>query len=492
MRVFITGATGLVGRALTLRLRRDGHTVVAWSRSEDRVVQRLGGEAKAASGGPEEMREAIDGCDAVVTLAGEPILPGRWSARRKAAIRWSRVDLNQAVVKAALSAKRPPAVIVAGSAVGFYGHTGEREVSEEDRAGDGYLAELNQDWEAVFKPAEAAGVRVVWGRIGIVLAADGGALESLVKIAQTGTLGPIGSGKQGVPWIHIDDLVDAFVLTLTNPNASGPFNFVGPTSSTQREFASAIGATLHRPAFLPVPSVVMRLMLGEAACVLLDGQFVRPERLRGLGFVHRFATLSEALTNILSSQGPTVEPLRVLPQTNEGSAYLRRAEPTHVLKSARVVPCSPEDVWTFFSDARNLANLSPLNAGMTMGEAPDVVRQGSRFCHHLSLGPAKLAWDGEIIACEPGVRFVDIQHRGPFRTWWHEHGLEPVTLDDGRTGTRLTDRVLFRSPLGLIGRVVTWAYVGPQLLALFAFRDRALGRRFGLVTQPSSTGTYTS
>ena len=479
MRVFITGATGLVGRALTMRLRRDGHTVVAWSRSADRVVQRLGGEAIPASGGSADMLAAIDGCDAVVTLAGEPILPGRWTARRKASMRKSRVDLNEAVLAAITKADRPPGVILAGSAVGFYGDTKSKVVSEDDGPGEGYLAELNQDWEAVFAPAVARGIRVVWARTGIVLAPDGGALESLLPIARLGLSGPMGSGRQGVPWIHIDDHIESLMLALRSPDARGPINLVGPESVTQREFASAIGRALGRPAFVPTPSIVMMGLLGEASSVLLEGQFVQPKRLTSLGFVHRFQTLDDALQDILSTTQVTLTNLSTTPAVDHGANYLRQAPPTHELTTSRLVPSPVADVWAFFSDARNLANLSPQNAGMTMGEAPSSVTKGSRFSHRLALGPVTVPWDGEIVACTPEERFVDIQHRGPFRTWWHEHGLEKMTLPDGTSGTRLTDRVLFRSPLGPIGRAATWAYVGPQLLSLFAYRDLTLRRRFG-------------
>jgi len=483
MRVFITGATGLVGRALTLRLRRDGHTVVAWSRSAQRVAQRLGGEAQAASGGPDEMREAIDGCDAVVTLAGEPILPGRWTARKKTAMRRSRVDLNQTVVAAILETTNRPKVIVAGSAVGFYGDTKDTVVSEDDGPGEGYLANLNQAWEAVFEPAAKAGIRVVWGRTGIVLAPDGGALESLLPVTRIGLSGPMGSGRQGVPWIHIDDHVEALMLALLSPQAHGPINLVGPTSTPQRNFAKAIGRAVHRPAFAPAPSFAMRLLLGEAASALLDGQFVQPDRLQRLGFVHRFQQLDESLSDILSTQRIHLKRLHSTPDVDHGASYLNRARPTHELTSSRVVPCPPAEVWAFFSDARNLANLSPMNAGMTMGEAPLSVTTGSRFSHQLTLGPITLPWEGEIIACEQEQRFIDVQHRGPFRTWWHAHGFEATSLPDGSIGTRITDRVLFRSPLGLIGRAITWAYVGPQLLSLFAYRDLALRRRFGEFTE---------
>ena len=238
----------------------------------------------------------------------------------------------------------------------------------------------------MFEPAVREGIRVVWGRTGIVLAPDGGALESLLPIARAAAYGPIGSGKQGVPWIHIDDMVDAITFAITTPKAHGPINLVGHQSTSQRAFASALGRAVRRPAIAPAPSFAMRLLLGEAASALLEGQYVRPDRLQELGFKHRFRDLDDAFRDILSTDRVHIRSLNQTPDVNEGASYLRSAPPTHELTSARVVPQPPEAVWSFFSDARNLATLSPMNAGMTMGDAPSSVSRGARFCHRLSVG----------------------------------------------------------------------------------------------------------
>ena len=227
---------------------------------------------------------------------------------------------------------------MAGSAVGFYGHTGDDVVSEDSGPGEGYLAELNQAWEGVFEPAVREGIRVVWGRTGIVLAPDGGALESLLPIARAAAYGPIGSGKQGVPWIHIDDMVDAITFAITTPKAHGPINLVGHQSTSQRAFASALGRAVRRPAIAPAPSFAMRLLLGEAASALLEGQYVRPDRLQELGFKHRFRDLDDAFRDILSTDRVHIRSLNQTPDVNEGASYLRSAPPTHELTSARVVP----------------------------------------------------------------------------------------------------------------------------------------------------------
>ncbi len=479
MRVFITGATGLVGRALTLRLRRDGHTVVAWSRSAERVVQRLGSEAEAASGDQAALAQAVDGCDAVVALAGEPVLPGRWTARRKAALRSSRVDLNQRLVEAILGAKHRPTTIVAASAVGFYGHTSSTPVSEDAPAGEGFLADLCQDWEAAFTPAQEAGLRVVWGRIGIVLARGGGALGPLLPLTRLGLGGPLGSGAQGIPWIHLHDLVEAMVLALNTPALSGPVNMVGTASATQRNFAQAIGRAVGMPAIAPAPAFAMRALLGEAATALLEGQFVAPEKLAAFGFQHAFTDLDDALQDVVSTDAAEVRPAPSKLNVDAGADWLRAHPPSHELVSKRCVPAPLDQVWDFFKDARNLAALSPADAGLTLDPDLPAMAKGVRFTHQMALGPLRIPWEGEVAAWEPNERFVDIQRRGPFGCWWHEHRFTAITLPDGSHGTELSDRVLFKSPLGPLGTLATALFVRQQLLDLFAFRDHALRLRFG-------------
>jgi len=479
MRVFITGATGLVGRALTLRLRREGHTVVAWSRSERRVAQRLGGEAEAASGDQAALAQAVDGCDAVVALAGEPVLPGRWTGRRKAALRSSRVDLNHRLVEAILGATHRPTTVVAASAVGFYGHTSTTPVSEEAPAGKGFLADLCQDWEAAFRPAQEAGVRVVWGRIGIVLARGGGALGPLLPLTRLGLGGPLGSGTQGIAWIHLHDLVEAIVLALNTPTLSGPVNMVGPTSAAQRDFAQAIGRAVGMPAITPAPAFAMRTLLGEAATALLEGQYVAPAKLAAFGFRHAFTDLDQALEDVTSTDAAEVRSFSGIPDVDAGLDWLRAHPPSNELVSKRQVPAPIDEVWDFFKDARNLAALSPADSGLTLDPDLPAMSEGVRFTHQVALGPLQIPWEGEIAAWEPHKRFVDIQRRGPFSCWWHEHSFASVQLPDGSQGTELSDRVLFKSPLGPLGTLATALFVRGQLLDMFAFRDHALRLRFG-------------
>ncbi len=302
MRVFVTGATGFIGRALVSELQRERHTVVAWVRSESRARARLGAEIETvdAASGPGGMTAALERCDAVVNLAGEPLLGGRWTSARRATLHESRVGLTAELVRALDAARQRPRVLVSGSAVGYYGNRADEILTEDSARGSGFLADLCRDWEDEARKAEALGVRVVVLRTGVVLGRDGGALAQMLPAFRLGAGGPIGSGRQYLPWIHLHDLVALVVTALGGDQFRGPVNAVGPEPVTSRDFARALGRALRRPAVLPTPALALRVIFGQAAEVLLASQRVVPAALERLAFPFAFATLDAALADVLS------------------------------------------------------------------------------------------------------------------------------------------------------------------------------------------------
>jgi uncharacterized protein len=302
MRIFITGATGFIGLQLTARLRGAGHRVTAWVRNESKAHGVLGPEVGLVSA-PAGLREAIAKTDAVINLAGEPVSAGRWTAGRKQAIVESRVKLTNAIVSAIAHSPSRPAVFISASAVGYYGDRGDDIVEDDDPPGNDFLAIVCRDWEAAALEAAKSGVRVFIPRIGIVLGADGGALASMVMPFRVGMGGPLGSGRQYVPWIHLDDQLAVVIAALEDQRMSGPMISAAPTPVTSRELAKAIGATLHRASFMPVPTIALRILLGEAAAMMLTGQRVHPRRLVQSGFTWHYPTIAVALTNLLSRSG---------------------------------------------------------------------------------------------------------------------------------------------------------------------------------------------
>lgn len=303
MRVFVTGATGLIGKEIARALQARGDEVVALSRSRARAAEALASTITVVEGdvtttGPWQDEAAT--CDAVIHLAGDPVV-GRWSDEKKRAIYDSRVNSTRAVV-AALAKRTRPGVLVSTSAVGFYGDGGEGDavtpVDEEAPAGHDFLAEVCTAWEAEAAKLPAPH-RVSVVRVGVVLARGGGALAAMLPAFKAFVGGPVGSGKQWVSWVHIDDVVGIFLKALDEPRAVGPINAVSPGPCTMKTLATEIGRALGRPSWLPAPSFALRALFGEGAEPVLTGQRVLPKRAEALGYAFRFPFLAAALKQIL-------------------------------------------------------------------------------------------------------------------------------------------------------------------------------------------------
>jgi uncharacterized protein (TIGR01777 family) len=301
MRIFVTGATGFIGRALTARFRADGHTVLAWVRSPDRARALLGADVELlrADGGVVALTDTVTRADAVVNLAGEPLLGKRWTPERRRVLEDSRVQVTRDLVLAIESARMRPRVLVSGSAVGWYGDRGDERLTEQSTPGDDFLARLCRQWEAAATAAQASGVRVVLSRTGVVLGRDGGALAQMLPPFRLGLGGPIGSGRQYLPWIHQQDLVAFLAAAVVDDRYRGPVNGVAPEEATSRTFAAALGRALHRPAILPAPAFALRALFGEAATVLLASQRVEPRALSDVGFDFACPRLDAALADIV-------------------------------------------------------------------------------------------------------------------------------------------------------------------------------------------------
>ena len=301
LRVAVTGASGLVGSALTPALAARGHEVVALSRSP---------KTEAASAGvrwvaydalePRSVAAAIEDADAVVHLAGYPLFDKRWNDERMALIRSSRVDGTRALVDAIGSLAKKPQVLVSASAIGWYGPLDpDRTVDERDGPGADFLAEVCMAWEAEANRAAPLGVRVVTPRFGIILARGGGALAKMLTPFKLGVGGPIGSGRQVMSWVHIEDVVGVIVAAIEDPRWSGPVNVTAPRPVRSREFAKALGRALHRPAFLRMPRPMLRLVVGRAADVVATGQRVLPRVAEQNGYGFRYTNVDDALAAVL-------------------------------------------------------------------------------------------------------------------------------------------------------------------------------------------------
>lgn len=301
MKIVISGASGLVGSALVDSLRIGGHEVC-------RLVRRPAEIPDEATWDPVASTldaGALEGADAVVHLAGENISRGRWTKAFKQRVLDSRV-LGTRLIAESVAAADPPPALVSASAIGLYGDRGDEAMSEESSAGEGFLADVCRQWEAAAQPAVDAGARVVRLRIGVVLSRYGGALARMLTPFRLGMGGVIGSGRQVVSWIHLEDLVGVVEHALADSDLSGPVNAVAPRPVTNRELTSALGRALKRPTLVPMPAAIVRLIFGEMGDeLLLTSTRVEPRRLLDSGFSFRFPDLASALRHELSAGGKT-------------------------------------------------------------------------------------------------------------------------------------------------------------------------------------------
>jgi len=301
MRVLITGGSGLIGRALAADLACSDNEVIILSRRPERITGLPAGVRAERWDGrtTEGWHSLADGADAVVNLAGENISSGRWTDERKRAILQSRLNAGQTVVQAVKLAANKPGVVIQASGIGYYGPCGNEEITEETPSGHDFLAQLAVDWESSTAYLEALKVRRAIIRTGVVLSTEGGAFTRMLLPFRFFVGGRLGSGRQWFPWIHITDEVGAIRFLIENKAASGPFNLTAPFPLTNAKFSRLLGQRLRRPSLLPAPEFALRLLFGEMATVLLDGQRAIPKRLLQLGFTFQFPEAGPALTDLL-------------------------------------------------------------------------------------------------------------------------------------------------------------------------------------------------
>ncbi|MBE2894060.1 TIGR01777 family oxidoreductase [Spirabiliibacterium falconis] len=296
MRIFITGATGLIGTALCQTLLAQGHRITALTRNEHHAKTHFKGLILNYCSDLTALHH-FNEFDAIINLAGEPIFDKRWTVRQKRELVASRVQLTQTLVEKINASDNPPEVLISGSAIGFYGNVTQREVDEHADAGTGFAAELCQRWE---NAALNATCRVCLLRTSMVLATTGGALAKMLPLYKLGLGGRIGSGTQHWAWIHLEDMVNIILFLLNHSQCQGPFNCCSPHAVTNAAFNRTLAHTLRRPHFAFVPAFVLKFVLGERAQLLLDNQSIIPKQLCQAGFQFQYPKLTPALDALLA------------------------------------------------------------------------------------------------------------------------------------------------------------------------------------------------
>ena len=310
-------------------------------------------------------------------------------------------------------------------------------------------------------------MRVVLLRTGVVLGRAGGALAQMLPPFQLGVGGPVGSGTQYLPWIHLHDLVTIIAVALVDGRYRGPVNGVAPEQATSRTFARALGRALHRPALLPVPALALKAIFGEAATVLLSSQRVDSRVLREHQFAFDFPTLDSALEDIVGGAAVAIAPALSRP---EGAGEAR-----YELRARTVIDAPLEDTFAFFSKAANLGVITPATMRFSIqGQVPPMAR-GATIDYHVRVGPLPVRWRTRITSWEPGRSFADLQERGPYRFWWHEH-----TFQADGPRTVMEDRVFYTPQLGVFGRLANRVFIRSTLRKIFQYRGDVIRLRFGV------------
>lgn len=300
MKALITGATGFIGRRLLKSLKQP----VVLSRDAKRAQQALAEhnatifEWNAQQGPPPS--DVFAGVEAVFHLAGEPVADRRWNAAKKQSIRDSRVLGTRHLVEGLLAAAERPKVLVCCSAVGIYGQRGNEPLDEQSTAADDFLARVCKEWEAEAARASEAGIRAVSVRVGVVLGRGGGAIAKMLLPFKLGLGGRLGSGKQWMPWVHLDDVVGIMLHAASNADVSGPINATAPTPTTNLQFTKALGRALGRPTIFPMPAIMLRLIVGQFADIVLSSQNITPRVAQQTGYSFQYADIDSALQEIVA------------------------------------------------------------------------------------------------------------------------------------------------------------------------------------------------
>ncbi len=301
-RIIITGATGLIGKILCKELIERGDEITIFTSNTAKATSLIKGAKEYIKwnySNPEEWKNHLNESDAVIHLAGASIAGKRWNASYKKLIMESRIASTRNIVKAIEEAEQKPSTFISSSAVGYYGNAENNILTETSESGNDFLSQVCKAWELESEKVESFGVRRISVRTGIVLSAKGGALERMLLPFKLFIGGPIGSGKQWFPWIHIDDLIRIYLFALDNPSISGIINAASPNPATMKEFALTLGKTLHRPSLFRVPFFALRIAIGEAAESVIASQRVIPKKLLESGFKFKFENVEEALRDLL-------------------------------------------------------------------------------------------------------------------------------------------------------------------------------------------------
>ena len=465
MKILLTGASGFVGSHLIDKLLTLGHQVVALSRQPKLVQSKYCNlvtcyKWDALAGLPPEA--SFSDVDAVINLMGEGVANRRWSAKQKDRLYQTRVNGTRNLV-AGINAYRPNlATFISASAVGYYDHNDETPKHENSAAGTDFLSKICVDWEHEANQVTAQSqTRCVLIRLGIILG-DGGALAKIKIPFLAGLGGRLGSGKQWFNWIHIDDVVGLITTALTNDSMQAAYNAVAPDYVTNAMFTRTLARVLKRPAICHVPSIALKIVLGELSQEVLRGQRVLAPNDK-FAYEFKYPTLVDALEAALS-----IKYIDHLGQKVRCRRFYER----------QFLNQEPKAVFEFFSDVHNLERITPpLLKFQILSQTTPSITEGTLFTYKLRIRGIPVRWKSLIAVWQPKTHFVDTQLSGPYRVWHHTHRFTPY-----QTGTMIEDEVLYALP-----RIPLMSLVAPlisrDIRSIFRFRQHTIARLFAPKTE---------
>ena len=449
MRILITGASGLIGKKLLIDLLKKGHTVIGVGRDQNKMIelpekQTYSWDALKDSEFP---LQALKKCDAVIHLAGEPVAGHRWNEEVKKNILDSRVQGTRQIVSAMkkMKAADRPRVFISGSAVGFYGDAGSKNLDESSSMGNDFLADVVSQWENEAHQAKDLGIRSVIVRTSMVLARSGGALNKMPPVI-------IGNGQSYMSWIHIQDWVNFVIEAIENSEAEGIYNLASPHPVTQATFIKTLASERRIPLILRAPRFMVSFGMGEMATALLASQKVIPKKMVDEGFEFKFSELKSALRDIYRNEDFLVQDYSV----------------------SQFVPDKIENVFDFFSQAKNLEEITPEFLNFKVKDmSSQEIEKDTIINYKLKIHGVPAQWQTQITEWVPSKMFVDNQNKGPYTLWNHTHTFTPI-----EGGTLIEDRIKYKVPGHLIGLWVLGSFIRKDVSQIFQHRIKAIGRVF--------------
>ena len=481
MKLIIVGATGFIGREAVAYFQRKGYEISAFVRNTERAKNTLGGNVHLL--GPDTCEEnfvqALENANAVINLSGRRLAGVRWNSSNKIDFVDSRVKVTQTLANQISSCKQPPSVLISASAVGYYGNRGRHKSSEISSAGNGFLSNLCVDWEQAAINASESGTRVCLLRLGVVLGLEGGILNLISPQSDMGFVTYPGTGKQYMSWIHMKDVMNIIQLCLDNQNISGPINCVAPLPTTGKEFAKNIQNVTQAKLIFSIPSLILRSVFGEGEKVLTDSQNIAPTKLINEEYDFQYPLLTDALNEEFRLGNVSINKIDGKTGTsfNQNNSVPSHNRGQYELTTQIAVNCKPEKAFSFFSSPLNLGLTTPSWLDFRIMKMPSSMATGTRITYKIRLGIFNFKWISEITRWEPNRCFVDVQEKGPYAYWHHEHQV----LDTGNGTSCIKDRVIYEIPGGIVGKLLHKLLIRGALVRIFKYREKILLYQLGAV-----------